>query len=332
MIMLDTNTSSTVNIPNGCHPAREKIAQIAKEVLSIAYSAALVLAKAVIIPIEATFLGLAVTCVALNILLLLPKQLIVDKQHMVRPLPILVSAVDFLAELIKITYYFGLYPESEEKRPVKIDSTGPRYVVIEPKEKSTKAPILYAPGYFDNPTSLRQSCRSLAEKAKRTIYIVEYRSLLQSIEEHAKDVQTIYDKMCEATGQKKVVLVGHSMGGLNCGRFIQNLADDKTDVERWVTIASPLQGTPLAHFGIGACADEMKPGSSLLKRLNEGVGVPSLHIYSEADTVVPPASSVGLENNKENSYKCNYPYSHLGVRSSSEVELQIVQFLDKKIV
>ena len=79
---------------------------------------------------------------------------------------------------------------------------------------------------------------------------------------------TRIDDVLAQTGADKLVLVGHSMGGLVCRDYLAIHGGDKVD--RLITLATPHQGSQLAALGLGANAREMEPGSGWLQRFRLG--------------------------------------------------------------
>ncbi len=283
------------------------IKEVAKKALRAMQIGALITLKAIALPIEVTILAVAVTLAAVSILFALPYH-----QHVA-------ASVDNLWEIIKITYRAGFYPAAESLQYADNLSGSPQFALVSHGSTNSQ-PILYAPGYLDSPFSLRDDARELAKRTGCRVYIVQYRSPFQSIEEHAKDVARVYDRIMYDTGVNPILL-GHSMGGLTTGRFIQN---STAAIKLWITLGSPLKGTSLAHLGFGACARDMQPGSAFMQKFNEPSRLnqtPSLHIYSHTDSVVPPHSAQG----EHSSYKCLGHYSHIGLRSKEDVFSQIEQ-------
>jgi triacylglycerol lipase len=92
----------------------------------------------------------------------------------------------------------------------------------------------------------------------------------------------------------KFDLVGFSMGGLVSRYYVQRLGGlDR--VGRFVTLATPHNGTVMAHLFRGAGHLQMRPGSSFLRDLDadadvlKRVGFTSL--YTPLDTIIVPAKS-----------------------------------------
>lgn len=95
-------------------------------------------------------------------------------------------------------------------------------------------------------------------------------------------------------------LVGHSLGGLVCRWYLQELGG-AARVDRLVTLATPHAGTRAARFGVGDLALALRPGSEILSRLREGraraSGVAHHAIVAGADRMVtPPSSAAELED------------------------------------
>ncbi|MFM5258772.1 esterase/lipase family protein [Aeromonas veronii] len=95
------------------------------------------------------------------------------------------------------------------------------------------------------------------------------------------------DDVLSQTGADKLVLVGHSMGGLVCRDYLAIHGGDK--VERLITLATPHQGSQLAALGLGANAREMEPGSGWLQRFaSVPLCVPGISVRTSHDNVVMP--------------------------------------------
>ena len=78
------------------------------------------------------------------------------------------------------------------------------------------------------------------------------------------------ERIAAGTGQAKVVLVGHSMGGLAARAYLARRGAAR--VARLITIASPHHGTALAVMGLGANARQMRRGSEFLATLERQRG------------------------------------------------------------
>ncbi len=112
-----------------------------------------------------------------------------------------------------------------------------------------------------------------------------------TLQQQGLEVAAIVRRVRAATGATKVVLVGHSMGGLAARAYVQSLGTNRYagDVARLVTVGTPHLGSELAtilrdvvleypilvgffdglRFDFGSVAvNDLRPGSTSLTRLN----------------------------------------------------------------
>ncbi len=102
------------------------------------------------------------------------------------------------------------------------------------------------------------------------------------------------EEVCAATGADRVVLVGHSMGGLVCRCYLTRHGNAR--VAGMVTIASPHRGSEMARIALGQNARELEPGSRWLQdQAREPVTVPAVAICNRHDNYVMPPESQSLE-------------------------------------
>ena len=95
-----------------------------------------------------------------------------------------------------------------------------------------------------------------------------------------------------------VDLVCHSLGGLVARCYLQELGGARR-VDRCITLGTPHQGTYNAYWLAGRVGREMRPGSTVLRRLHEsrdaGRGVRYLSVIGGADNLVIPRLSARHE-------------------------------------
>ncbi len=95
----------------------------------------------------------------------------------------------------------------------------------------------------------------------------------ESLDTYAIRVKEIVDALLRRTGEERVVIVAHSMGGLVARRYLQLFGEEQ--VSRLVMIGTPNHGitssvaTFCPLFGADKECEEMRNGSSMLAKLND---------------------------------------------------------------
>ena len=161
-------------------------------------------------------------------------------------------------------------------------------------EDDKKFPIVMIPGYTMNRGYLYPYGKGLQNKGYN-VYFFSPKKIFTSIEDIAKDLEEKINSVMNETGKDKVILIGHSMGGLLARYYVQRLSGEE-HVEKIITVATPHFGTKLAPFGFGKNAREMEVNSDFIKELNRDIEpyvekIGFLAIVSKADNMVLPYKS-----------------------------------------
>jgi len=95
----------------------------------------------------------------------------------------------------------------------------------------------------------------------------------------------------------RLALVGHSLGGLLCRRYIQ-LSPGARSVERLITLATPHAGTRSVRYVPGVLATALRPDSDAILALGTSVtrggeSIPHTAVVAGRDKMVTPPSSAG---------------------------------------
>jgi hypothetical protein len=301
---------------------------------------ALTIGKIVVVSILSTLLIATATLTALSAITCIGRSYKLKKNEEPTLFHQMIALCDELNEVIAITLRYRIPYNNEVLQNADDQANSPQFILIQPTSgspylHSVPSPIVYAPGYLDEPETLRQTCRELANKTGCTIYVVKYRSRFQAIEEHAKDLNRVVERALADTRKTDLFIVGHSMGGLVTGTYLTEHKRPEIDIKKWVTIASPLKGTPVAYAGLGKCAKQMRPSSAFMQTFHQKdkqelmQTIPSMHIYTKTDLIVPYTSAKKMQPNAQE-HMCSKPYGHLAVRSCSEITEILHQMISLK--
>jgi pimeloyl-ACP methyl ester carboxylesterase len=160
-----------------------------------------------------------------------------------------------------------------------------------------RVPVVVLHGYFSNRGTVRALVRALDEAGVAPVVAPSLPCILAPVEEFAANAGRVVEEIASASGQPKVILVCHSMGGLIAREYLRRHGAGR--VAGLVTLGSPHHGSALARIGAGANARQMRPGSDFLRALErsegeEGPGIPVLSIYTRHDNLVAPQDSSRL--------------------------------------
>ena len=120
--------------------------------------------------------------------------------------------------------------------------------------------------------------------------------VLADIDDYGPLIERAVRTLQHQTGRAPV-LVAHSMGGLAARAWwATDLSTQR--LHRLVTIATPHQGTPMAKFGSGPSAKQMRPLSDWLQRLKAketpAQAERTLCFYGDCDNMVIPRAAATL--------------------------------------
>lgn len=166
-------------------------------------------------------------------------------------------------------------------------------------EHGDQTPIILLHGLFQNRSCLYWLQYQLhASGYKRIISIntPPWRELEALTEELAKKIDELRIKW----KTDKVILIGHSMGGMIARNYVQNRGGAQY-VRGMITLGSPHHGSKLAPFAISPMGKTLLPDSEFLHRFNKvkwPESVAAAAIYTRYDNIVLPAGSAKMEGAK----------------------------------
>lgn len=178
-----------------------------------------------------------------------------------------------------------------------------RYFVRTPVPEgrgATVRPVILLHGIYCNAASWWWMRRRLDACGIGPVYALDVEGPLSSIDSCAKQLARFIGQVRAATGAERVLLVGHSMGGL-VARACIALPGLAPQVEKLVTLGTPHHGSRHARLGVGANSRQLEADSDWLRRLNAdpgSVAVPIVSAYSRHDNFVAPQESAVLAGAK----------------------------------
>lgn len=129
--------------------------------------------------------------------------------------------------------------------------------------------------------------RRRLEAAGWPVATINLEPVYAGIDDYVEPLARRIDAVRAATGAARVILVGHSMGGLVARAYLRR--HGPACVARLVTLGTPHRGSALARIAPGRNARQMEPGNDWLRRLGEEApGVDTVVLYSPHDNYVVP--------------------------------------------
>jgi triacylglycerol esterase/lipase EstA (alpha/beta hydrolase family) len=167
-----------------------------------------------------------------------------------------------------------------------------RLLLRDPPPTPSSRPVLLIHGVLVNDGVWLLARRCLARRGVAPIYTINYGPPSADIERFAEQLAGRIDGICAATGAERVILVGHSMGGLVARAYLRRHGHRR--VAKIVTIGTPHHGSVLAWSFPGRGLEQMRPGNAWLAELNRDEDrspVPIVSIWSRHDSMVAPQAS-----------------------------------------
>jgi pimeloyl-ACP methyl ester carboxylesterase len=172
-------------------------------------------------------------------------------------------------------------------------------------------PVLLIHGFFCNSAVWWAMKRYLTRRGLTRVFTINMEPIfgIININRLADQVAARIEQICQITGARKVILVGHSMGGLATRAYLhRNMNRDR--VAKIITLGTPHRGTRHVQLFRRVGLRQMRPQNRWLTKLNQteipSLPVPIISIYSYHDNFITPQDSSQLTHAK------NLPLAGIG--------------------
>ncbi len=159
-------------------------------------------------------------------------------------------------------------------------------------------PILLVHGIIDNRSVFTLLRRGLTRRGFGNVSTMNYSILTGDIRVAAARLAEEVEALVEETGYERIHIVGHSMGGLVARYYVTRLGGDAR-VHTLVTLGSPHAGTYTAYGWNSALTRQLRPGSPLLRELEQPVvacRTRFIAYWSDLDQVMVPQHTAALDH------------------------------------
>ncbi|MFD3700000.1 esterase/lipase family protein [Streptomyces sp. NPDC058646] len=170
---------------------------------------------------------------------------------------------------------------------------------VAPGPPATRPPALLLHGFTDNRSVFVLLRRALGADGLRHVETYNYSLFTRDLRVTARHLARRVEELCERTGQERVDLVGHSLGGLVGRYYVQRLGGDAR-VRTLVTLGTPHSGTLVAPFmDAHPLVRQMRPDSPVISELAgpaPGCATRCVAFWSEFDTLMAPVEAARIEH------------------------------------
>ncbi|MEU8438139.1 alpha/beta fold hydrolase [Streptomyces sp. NPDC029216] len=160
-------------------------------------------------------------------------------------------------------------------------------------------PVLLLHGFTDNRSVFVLLRRALGAGGRRRVETYNYSPFTLDLRVTARHLARRVEELCERSGQDRVDLVGHSLGGLVGRYYVQRLGGDAR-VRTLVTLGTPHGGTRVAPFmDAHPLVRQMRPDSPVMEELRApapGCRTRCVAFWSEFDALMTPTGTARIEH------------------------------------
>lgn len=197
--------------------------------------------------------------------------------------------------------------------------------------------VVLVHGLYHNPAAWFVLRRRLLRAGYGDVRCYGYPSFGRPFADIAGGLEAFVRRLAQETPDRRVALVGHSLGGLviraACGRLAEGGAEPALRIAGVATLGTPHRGSVLAaRLGVGRLARGLAPGGEVLEAVRglPAWSGPAVSLYSPTDCMVQPLSGALLEGRELAAgwtERAVSPVSHVGLLYSAQVHAEVLAFL-----
>ncbi|MFF5702411.1 esterase/lipase family protein [Streptomyces sp. NPDC012794] len=212
----------------------------------------------------------------------------------IAPLPVPRTGAALRAAVLEAAVLAGhllLYPTGiREERPSAAPAAG---------AAGQPPPVLLLHGFTDNRSVFVLLRRALGAGGRRRVETYNHSPFSRDLRVTARHLARRVEELCERSGQERVDLIGHSLGGLVARYYVQRLGGDAR-VRTLVTLGTPHGGTRIAPFmDAHPLVRQMRPDSEVMAELRApapGCRTRFRAYWSEFDALMVPTGTARIEH------------------------------------
>lgn len=198
--------------------------------------------------------------------------------------------------------------------------------------QSDKPPVLFVHGYIHTSSAWVHFARTFAKAGYTDQHAFSYRSFATDFDVLANRLEKEIETISAQRPGKKIVLVGHSLGGLAIRNFL-NTSPNRNSVCAAVTLGSPHQGSTMAKLALTKLGRQLRYEGDLVKRIaasDKPPPCPCLALFSPTDNMVMPAEGLRIrtEGWKERQVS---PVCHVGMLYHGETQKEALKFISEAL-
>ncbi len=159
-----------------------------------------------------------------------------------------------------------------------------------------RPPVLLVHGLYHNASAWFLYKWILRRAGFKTIFCWSYNSMQDDFWQLAEQLKNALSEATTLCEGRKVICIGHSMGGLLIRAALADPASAKM-IAAAVTLGTPHQGSKMSALALGALGRSIIHNGALVRKLNamrSPARLPKLNLFSPIDNMVIPASSLSV--------------------------------------